>query len=98
MIKVHLIKDKMFPDYCKNFINVETTQGLAWIRTLKFSQGFTGIYGESRAELKHLTWALLRHLYTEHESDQLSWLCVGDFNEILFHHEKEGVYREARRV
>jgi hypothetical protein len=51
---------------------------------------FTGVYGESRAELKYLTWELLRDLFSQHETNPMPWLCAGDFNEILFHHEKEG--------
>lgn len=50
---------------------------------------FTGIYGESRAELKLQTWALLHDLYVQHEDDPMPWRA-GDFNEVLFHHEKEG--------
>lgn len=57
---------------------------------------FTGIYGESRAELKHETWSLLRDLYAQHAVNPLPWLCAGDFNEILFHHEKEGVSQEDK--
>lgn len=59
---------------------------------------FTGVYGESRAELKHETWALLMKLFVEHEENPLPWLCAGDFNEILFHHEKEGVSKDLRLV
>lgn len=51
---------------------------------------FTGIYGESSPELKFLTWELLRDLFVQHERNSMPWLCAGDFNEILFHHEKEG--------
>jgi hypothetical protein len=47
----------------------------------------TGIYGEPRWEYKHLTWEALRSL---HGNLSLPWLALGDFNEILFHHEKEG--------
>lgn len=38
-------------------------------------------------ELKHRTWKLLRDL---HRLRDMSWLCAGDFDEILHHHEKEG--------
>ena len=47
----------------------------------------TGIYGEPRWDHKHLTWEALRDL---HGNMNLPWLAVGDFNEILYHHEKEG--------
>ena len=46
----------------------------------------TGIYGEPMWEYKHLTWEVLRSL---HGNLSLPWLALGDFNEILFHHEKE---------
>jgi hypothetical protein len=47
----------------------------------------TGIYGESKAGEKENTWRLLRTL---HAQSDLPWLCIGDFNEILFAGEKEG--------
>ena len=46
----------------------------------------TGIYGEPWWEYKHLTWEVLWSL---HGNLSLPWLALGDFNEILFHHEKE---------
>jgi hypothetical protein len=48
---------------------------------------FTGIYSESKQGQKENTWKLLRTL---HAQADLPWLCMGDFNEILFAHEKEG--------
>ena len=48
---------------------------------------FTGIYGESKSGEKENTWRLLRTLQAQ---SNLPWLCMGDFNEILFLHEKEG--------
>lgn len=53
-----------------------------------FSCRYTRIYGESKAEEKTNTWDTLRCLRV---ANDLLWLCSGDFNEILFHHEKEGV-------
>jgi hypothetical protein len=50
---------------------------------------FTGIYGESKTSEKDNTWKLLRTLSAQ---SNLPWLCMGDFNEILFDYEKEGVY------
>ncbi|WVZ62142.1 hypothetical protein U9M48_011922 [Paspalum notatum var. saurae] len=52
-----------------------------------FEWRFSGIYGESRSEEKEKTWDTLRTL---HGSFDLPWLCAGDFNEVLFEHEKEG--------
>ncbi|XP_073362313.1 uncharacterized protein [Aegilops tauschii subsp. strangulata] len=51
-----------------------------------FGWRFTGMYGEPRAEKKYLTWKLLRILHNE---ASLPWLCLGDFNEVLFANEKE---------
>jgi hypothetical protein len=39
---------------------------------------FTGFYGESRRENKHLSWTLMRRL---HQLRDLLWLCSGNFNE-----------------
>ena len=47
----------------------------------------TGVYGEPSWDHKDQTWGALRSL---HGSSSLPWLALGDFNEILFHHEKEG--------
>jgi hypothetical protein len=48
---------------------------------------FTGIYGEPKREENEKTWQLLRTL--KHQSNK-PWLCMGDFNEILYAWEKEG--------
>jgi hypothetical protein len=47
----------------------------------------TGVYGEP--EMKNKTWELMEEL-KEQDGDHLLWLCAGDFNEILYHYEKEG--------
>ena len=49
---------------------------------------FTGVYGFADSSKKHETWALLRDL---HCCSPLPWLCAGDFNEILWSHEKIGL-------
>jgi hypothetical protein len=46
---------------------------------------FTGVYGDP--ENKELTWRALRNLK---QQDSGPWLLMGDFNEILFQHEKVG--------
>lgn len=68
----------------KNHIDMEIKEnnGRVW--------RFTGIYGEPCAESKHETWSLMHCLFQQYENNPLPWLCAGDFNEILFHHEKEG--------
>ncbi|KAL0458750.1 UNVERIFIED_CONTAM: hypothetical protein Slati_0502200 [Sesamum latifolium] len=48
---------------------------------------FTGIYGESDNSKRGLTWNLLARLRAQ--SDR-SWLCAGDFNEILDQSKKSG--------
>lgn len=48
---------------------------------------FTGVYGESQHDLKHRTW---QHLAALRVDPVVPWMCVGDFNEILFSHEREG--------
>ena len=48
---------------------------------------FTGIYGFAEVARNPETLSLIRFL---HHSVSLPWLCVGDFNEILWSHEKLG--------
>lgn len=52
-----------------------------------FRWRFTGIYGEPASDKKERTFNLLRDLSAQLERP---WICVGDFNEILYGHEKEG--------
>ncbi|XP_074304738.1 uncharacterized protein LOC141639528 [Silene latifolia] len=47
----------------------------------------TGFYGWPVVTDKHLSWDLLRLLYGQ---SSLPWLCIGDFNEILFSTEMKG--------
>ncbi|XP_051204973.1 uncharacterized protein [Lolium perenne] len=47
----------------------------------------TGIYGEPKWEDKYKTWDKLRELRTQ---NNMPWVVIGDFNEILFSTEKEG--------
>ncbi|PUZ46701.1 hypothetical protein GQ55_7G103600 [Panicum hallii var. hallii] len=48
---------------------------------------FTSFYGEPRTDKKELSWKALRVL---NAARRHPWLCMGDFNEILVGHEKEG--------
>ena len=48
----------------------------------------TCLYGFADPAKKCDTWALLRHLQA---SPSLLWVCAGDFNEILWSHEKCGM-------
>jgi hypothetical protein len=52
-----------------------------------FKWRLTGIYGEPRQENREDTWRLLRTL---HHQSNLPWMCIGDFNEILYSFEKQG--------
>ena len=56
---------------------------------------FTGIYGEPKMEKKEETWRLLRNL---HHQEKLPWVCMGDFNEILYNFEKQGVCPEHKYI
>jgi hypothetical protein len=47
----------------------------------------TGIYGEPAWGDKYKTWERLRELHGQVDS---RWMVIGDWNEILYSHEKEG--------
>ncbi|XP_074274040.1 uncharacterized protein LOC141597473 [Silene latifolia] len=47
----------------------------------------TGFYGWPLVQDRHLSWQLLRYLA---EEDHTAWLCIGDFNEILYANEMKG--------
>ena len=47
----------------------------------------TGFYGWLEEQRKQESWQLLKHLHSRHS---ISWLCFGDFNEILQSKEKQG--------
>lgn len=67
----------------KNHTDMEVLEtGGGWWR-------FTRVYGEPYSELKYKTWELLDDLRLQHPVG-VPWLYARDFNEILFHHEKEG--------
>ncbi|XVF53995.1 hypothetical protein PTKIN_Ptkin05aG0145800 [Pterospermum kingtungense] len=50
----------------------------------------TGFYGEPVTHLKDCSWRMLRHLALD---KSLGWLCLGDFNKIMWSHKKTGVPR-----
>ena len=58
---------------------VQDGEGMEW--------RLTGMYGEPKGEEKHKTWRLMKILNNQYNKP---WLCLGDFNEILFGSEKEG--------
>jgi len=60
------------------YIDVVMGEGEEW--------HLTGIYGDPYH--KEQTWEALRE--RKDSMSTLPWLMMGDFNEILLHHEKEG--------
>ena len=48
---------------------------------------FTGFYGDPDTASREVSWSLLRTLSTRFS---FPWICIGDFNEILFADEKQG--------
>ncbi|KAL0314933.1 UNVERIFIED_CONTAM: putative mitochondrial protein [Sesamum angustifolium] len=48
---------------------------------------FTGFYGEPDAQKRSASWELLRKLSSQSTRE---WVCMGDFNEVLYQHEKSG--------
>jgi exonuclease III len=65
----------------KYHIDAEITEGDG------FRWRLTGIYGEPRSDKKEVTWSLLRAI--KHHNN-CPWICIGDFNEVLYAWEKEG--------
>jgi endonuclease/exonuclease/phosphatase family metal-dependent hydrolase len=59
--------------------NITEVDGFKW--------RLTGIYGEPRVDKREETWRLLRTLHCQ---EKLPWVCIGDFNEILYSFEKQG--------
>ncbi|XP_042962668.1 uncharacterized protein LOC122296939 [Carya illinoinensis] len=47
----------------------------------------TALYGVPETHLRHRTWSLLRSI---RRSRGEAWLVMGDLNETMFHHEKQG--------
>lgn len=47
----------------------------------------TGFYGWPEDHMKHESWILLKHLKSRYLA---SWLCIGDYNEILALAERQG--------
>lgn len=48
---------------------------------------FTAIYGESHMDRKEETWLKICELKQQMD---MTWMCAGDFNEVLYAHEKQG--------
>ena len=50
----------------------------------------TGFYGKPKSYRKELSWSAMRTLNVASAVVRRPCLCLGDFNEILLSHEKEG--------
>lgn len=61
---------------------VEEMDGSTW--------RLTGFYGEPKSDKKERSWSALRTLNAASAVVRRPWLCLGDFNEVLFGNEKEG--------
>jgi hypothetical protein len=48
----------------------------------------TVVYGEAQVQERHKTWDMLKFIRS---SNDLPWLCIGDFNEVLLRSEHVGV-------
>jgi hypothetical protein len=48
----------------------------------------TVVYGEVQVRERQKTWEMLKFMRS---TNDLPWLCIGDFNEVLHHSEHEGV-------
>jgi hypothetical protein len=64
-----------------NYIDVKLVDGQDKIWRL------TGLYGEPRWQDKYKTWDKMRELKDQHD---VPWVVIGDLNEILYSHEKDG--------
>lgn len=51
-------------------------------------------YSNHEIEKRHEGWNILRHLKLQNPK---MWLCIGHFNEILFHSEKYGGARRDEK-
>jgi hypothetical protein len=66
---------------CPNFIDVSITEedDKEW--------RFTGLCGEFKWAEKYKTWDRIRGI---HQNNNLPWIILGDLDEFLYEHEKEG--------
>ena len=60
-------------------VHVDGGQNIGWCRII-------GFYDNPEASKREESWKLLKYLY---QRDNLPWLVVGDFNEIMEMSEKE---------
>ncbi|KAL0409763.1 UNVERIFIED_CONTAM: putative mitochondrial protein [Sesamum radiatum] len=55
----------------------------------------TGFYGAAEASHRKVGWDILKRLSRQSDAP---WMCIGDFNEILFQYEKTGASRPAWQI
>ena len=55
----------------------------------------TGIYGEPNANRRGEFWTWLRSLVTQVNS---AWLCIGDFNQIMWNYERVVIVYEESQI
>lgn len=55
-----------------------------------FAGRFTGFYGHPETSQRRYSWELLRKLHSVPNFGAMPWILGGDFNEILYAHEKVG--------
>ncbi|KAK5824497.1 hypothetical protein PVK06_019272 [Gossypium arboreum] len=68
--------------YSNNHIDVAINEG-----NILYKWRFIGFYGNPNQSNKHESWNLLRRLKS---NSSLPWCVCGDFNEIMYAHEKRG--------
>lgn len=67
----------------QNFIHTMVT-----MKDEIIGKDYTFIYGEPIQQRRQTLWQVISRLKPP---DHRAWCCLGDFNEILFHHEKDGL-------
>jgi hypothetical protein len=66
---------------CPNYIDVRI------VEEVDKEWRFTGLYGEFKWAEKYKTWDRIKSIK---QNNTLPWLIMGDLNEIMYEHEKEG--------
>ena len=77
----------MVDGYSKYHINV-VIDDLANIKSR-----LTFVYGEAQVSERYKTWDMLRSIVG---ANDLPWLVMGDFNEVLYSHERDGVANRSQ--
>jgi hypothetical protein len=71
----------------KSYSKYHIDSGILEDSTTDRAWRFTGFYGDPTRARRKESWRMLRFLRNEND---LLWLCVGDFNEILYDHKQFG--------